>query len=111
MPVGRSEPLLDLAGRQRRESTEEPGPPRARGAVLRDVLVGNPRQPDVVAGPLRHAPLAGTNLVCLTAGPAFLAVVSRHSDSPTASSMKQRRPQVEGQGKFDGALLGRWIDL
>src|ERR1700737_1423647 len=83
MPVGGSETLLDVAGRQRGEGFEETRPDRARRPILRDVFIGNSRQADIVARPLRHPPIGRTGLVSLTACPAaFLAVVSWHPDSP-----------------------------
>src|ERR1019366_2355664 len=83
MPVGGAETPLDFTRRQRREGIEEPGPDRARRTVWREVLVGNSPQANIIARPLRHAPIARTGLACLTACPtAFLAVVSRHPDSP-----------------------------
>src|SRR3979409_397205 len=87
MPVSRSETPLDVAGRQRGEGFEEPGPDLARRPVLCDVLIGDARQANIIARPLRHAPIGRTGLASLTACPtacpaAFLAVVSRHPDSP-----------------------------
>src|ERR1700716_3123100 len=114
MPVGRSETPLDLTWRPRGEGIEEPGPDRARRAVRRDELIGDSRQANIVAGPLRHAPIAWTGFASLIACPtAFLAVVSRPPDSPAPSlfSMQERRPQVEGQGEFNCAFLARRIDL
>src|SRR5450755_4028849 len=81
MPVGRSETPLDIGGRQACEGVEEPGPDRARGAVLVDIFIGNSRQPGVVARPLRHPSIGGADPGSLAVCPtAFF--VSRHADSP-----------------------------
>src|SRR5664279_1267927 len=85
MPVGGAESALDFPRCQACEGIEKTGPDRARGAVLGDIFIGNSRQPDIIARPLRHAPVGRTGLGCLTARPAFLAVVSRHPDSPARS--------------------------
>ncbi len=83
MAVGGSETSLDVAGRQRGEGVEEPGPDRARRAILPDILIGNSGQSNIVALPLRHAPIGRTGLASLTACPIVsLAGVSRHPCSP-----------------------------
>jgi hypothetical protein len=83
MPVSRPETPLDIAWRQLGEGIEESGPDRARRPILRNVLIGNSRQPSVAARPLRHAPIARAGLASLTACPtASLVGVSRHPDSP-----------------------------
>src|ERR1019366_1136929 len=82
MPVGGAETALDFSWRQACEGIEKPRPDRARRAILRDVFIGNSGQADVIARPLRHAPVGRAALGSLTARPAFLAFVSRHADSP-----------------------------
>ena len=94
MPVGGPETPFDIARSERGEGLEEPGPDRARRPVLCDIFIGNSRQPDVVARPLRHPPIGRSGLACLTTCPtAFLAIVSRHPDSPAQSpvSIKSKR--------------------
>src|SRR5687767_3642167 len=111
MAVGGAETPLDIGRRECGEGVEEPAPDRAGRPVLSDILVGNPRQAGIIPRPLRHFAIARPGSGSLTAGPgalatAFLAVVSRHPDSPAQSlfSMQERRPQVEGQGKLNCAL-------
>ena len=83
MPVGGAETPVDFGRAQRREGVEEPVPDRPRRPVLRDIFIGNSRQAGIVAHPLRHPPVGRTDPVALTACPAaFLAVLSRHPNSP-----------------------------
>src|ERR1700676_4613362 len=83
MPVGGAETLVDVAGRQGCKGLEEPGPDRARRAALGDEFFGKSGQANIVAGPLRHAPIARTGFCALTASvTASLAGVSRHPCSP-----------------------------
>ena len=69
MPVGGAETALDIGRRQLGKGIEKPGPDLARRAVLADIFVGNSRQAGIVAGPLRHAPMARAGLASLTAFP------------------------------------------
>ena len=102
------------AGRQRGKGIEKPGPDRARRAVLRRYI----RRGFPAGGHSRAsiAPRAdGPGGPCLPDcfPDASLAGLSRHPDSPASSpfSMQERRPQVEGQRKFNCAFLARRIDL
>src|SRR6266480_5982499 len=88
MPVGGSEAALDIARRQFGEGLEEPGPDRARRAFLRDVLIGNSRQPRIAARPLRHLAIGPAERASLAASvTTSLAGVSRHSDSPAIKAL------------------------
>ncbi len=81
--VGSAETPLDFRRRQRGEGIEETGPDRTLCAVGRYELIGDSRQPNIVAHPLRHAPIGWAGLGSLTAYPtASLAGVPRHPDSP-----------------------------
>src|SRR6266403_3523027 len=81
--VGGSETPLDFRRRQRGEGIEETGPDSTLRAVGRDELIGDSRQPNIVAHPLRHPPIGWAGPGSLTADPiacssTFLAVVPRH---------------------------------
>src|SRR5439155_22837731 len=90
MAVGRSETPLDVCRRQRGERINETRPHRACRPVLRDELVGDARQPNIVPPPLRSSPIARTGLGSLAAGPAA-SLVSRHATLPpkALSSMQE----------------------
>src|SRR6476660_3555070 len=90
--VGSAETPLDFRRRQRGEGIEETGPDRTLRAVGCDELIGDSRQANIVAYPLRHAAIGRAGPGSLTAS---LAGVPRHPDSPaqSLSSMKQRPPQ------------------
>ena len=115
MPVGGAETPLDFRRRQRGEGIEETGPDRTRRAVGRDKFIGNSRQANIVARPLRHAPIGRDGPCSLTAYPDCFpgrrAPPSRTLLPNSLFSMQERRPQVEGQGKFNCAFLARRIDL
>src|SRR5260370_31145096 len=66
MPVGGAEAALDVARRQCGKGFEEPVPDRARRPVRRAELIGNAGQANIVAGPLRHPPIAPTGPFALT---------------------------------------------
>ena len=65
MPVGGGETPLDFSRRQRGEGIEETGPYRTWRAVGRDIFIGDFRQANIIAHPLRHAAIG-------RADPAFL---------------------------------------
>ena len=115
MPVGGAETPLDLAGLKRCEGIEEPGPDRPRRPVLGDIFIGNSRQAGIVAHPLRHAPVGRAGLACPDCLPGCVpgrrVPPFRLSRASSPHSMQERRPQVEGQRKFNCAFLARRIDL
>ena len=85
MPVGGAEAPLDIGRASARAKASKNRVQTARGAPSWPIYSsGIPGSRDIVAGPLRDAPLARTGLASLTACPAFLAVASRHPDSPAS---------------------------
>src|SRR5258705_13243339 len=86
--VGSAETPLDFRRRQRGEGIEETSPDRTLCAVGRDELIGDSRQPNIVARPLRPAPIGWAGPGSLTASPtASLAGVPRHPDSPAQPTL------------------------